>query len=71
MQNLFVKFICKNGYGLNCKTPRRLAKNVGNLLYKKSLLNNIKIKLNGYANNNSVEKIYELSEKLLNQNNKN
>jgi len=60
------KFICKNGYGFNCKTPRKLAKYVGNLLYKKNLLNNIKNKLNAYANNNSVEKIYKLSQQILN-----
>ena len=61
------KFICRNGYGLKCKTPRKLAKLVGNLLYKKNLLNNIKQKLNTYLDNNSVEKIYQLSEKLLSE----
>ena len=61
------RFICKNGYGLKCKTPRKLAKTVGNLLYKKHLLNNLKRKLNTYFDNNSIEKIYKLSEKLLNE----
>ena len=63
------KFICKNGYGLKCKTPRKLAKAVGNLLFKKHLLNNLKRKLNTYFDNNSIEKIYKLSEKLLNEKN--
>ena len=61
------RFICKNGYGLKCKTPRKLAKAVGSLLYKKHLLNNLKRKLNTYFDNNSIEKIYKLSEKLLNE----
>ena len=61
------RFICRNGYGLKCKTPKKLAKTVGNLLYKKNLLNNLKRKLNTYFDNNSVEKIYKLSEKMLNE----
>ena len=65
------KFICKNGYGMNCRTPRKLSKIVGNILYKKNLLCNMKNKLNKYHDNNSIEKIYALSEKLLNVNNKN
>ena len=31
------KFVCKNGYGLNCRTPRKLAKTVGNILKKQKL----------------------------------
>ena len=65
------KFVCKNGYGINCKTPRKLARVVGNILYKNNLLNNMKNNLNKYHDNNSVEKIYALSEKLLGVNNKN
>ena len=65
------KFICKNGYGLKCNSPRKLVKTVGNLLAKKQLLNNIKNNLNKYLDNNSAEKIYKLSEKLLNIHKKN
>ena len=60
------RFICKNGYGINCKSPRKLTRCVGNLIYKKHLLNNMKIKLNSYGNNKSVEKIYNLTKKILN-----
>lgn len=59
------RFVCKNGYGLNCKTPRRLAKNVGKMLRRKHILNNIKKKLNNYNDNKSIEKIYKLSKKIL------
>ena len=65
------RFICKNGYGLNCRTPRKLVRAVNNLLYKKNLLNSIKNKLNTYHDNDSVEKIYILSEKLLDEKTKN
>ena len=59
------RFVCWNGYGIKCKTPRRLAKVVGIVLNRKNVLNNMKIKLNKYNDNNSIEKIYKLSEKLL------
>ena len=65
------KFVCKNGYGINCRTPRKLARVVGSLLVRKNILNNMKNKLNNYCDNNSVEKIYKLSEKLLSVNKKN
>lgn len=59
------KFICKNGYGYNCRTPRKLAKTVGKILKKKHLLPNMRRKLNAYHDNKSIEKIYKLSKKLL------
>ena len=65
------KFVCKNGYGINCRTQRKLARVVGSLLVRKNILNNMKNKLNNYCDNNSVEKIYKLSEKLLSVNKKN
>ena len=65
------RFVCKNGYGLNCKTPRRLVRAVNNILLRKNMLYNMKNKLNKYHDNNSVEKIYQLSEKILNVNNRN
>ena len=65
------KFVCKNGYGIYCRTPRKLARVISNLLFKKNVLNNMKNKLNKYDDNNSVEKIYKLSEKLLSVNEKN
>jgi len=60
------KFVCKNGYGINCKTPRKLAKSVNSILKKKNLLVNMQRKLNSYDNNKSIEKIYKLTKKLLN-----
>jgi len=59
------KFVCKNGYGINCKTPRKLTKSVGNILKKKNILINMKRKLNDYDDNRAIEKIYKLSQKLL------
>lgn len=59
------RFVCKNGYGLNCKTPRKLAKSAGKLLKKQHLLNNMRRKLDLYNDNQSIEKIYKLSKKIL------
>lgn len=61
------RFVCKNGYGINCKTPRKLAKVVGKLLKRKNIILNMKRKLNSYNDNKSIEKIYKLSKKMLNQ----
>lgn len=59
------KYVCKKGFGVNCKTPRKLAKTVGKLLKKKNIILNMKRKLNEIDDNKSVEKIYKLSKKLL------
>lgn len=59
------KFLCKNGYAYNCISPVSLHKNVNRLLCKKNVLNNMIIKLDKYKKNNSIEKIYELTERLL------
>lgn len=59
------KFVCKNGYGINCHTPRKLAKTVGKILKRKNILLNMKRKLNLYNDNKSIEKIYKLSKKIL------
>lgn len=59
------RFVTKNGYGLNCISPRKLAKNVGKILKRKNILNNMKRKLNNYNNNKSIEKIYKLSKQIL------
>lgn len=58
-------FVCKNGYGLNCITPRRLVKNIHKVLKRKTLLYSMNKKLEKYNNNKSVEKIYKLSKKIL------
>lgn len=58
-------FVCKNGYGLNCLTSRRLVKNVNKVLKRKTLLYSMNKKLEKYNNNKSVEKIYKLSKKIL------
>ena len=60
------RFVCKNGYGMKCQTPRKLSKNVGKLLKRKMLLSSMQKKLDKYNNNKSVEKIYKLSKKMLN-----
>ena len=58
------RFVCRNGYGIRCKTPRRLAKVIGIILKRKNVLNHMKMKLNKYNDNKSIEKIYKLSEKI-------
>jgi len=59
------RFVCKNGYGLNCITARRLVKNVNKLLKRRTLLNSMNKKLEKYNNNKSIEKIFKLSKKML------
>jgi len=59
------RFVTKNGYGLRCRSPRKLAKNVGKILKRKNILNNMKRKLNNYNNNKSIEKIYKLTKLML------
>lgn len=59
------RFVCKNGYGLNCRTTRRLVKNVNKILKRKTLLYSMNKKLDKYNNNKSIEKIYKLSKKML------
>ena len=59
------RFVCKNGYGLNCITARRLVKNANKLLKRRTLLNSMNKKLEKYNNNKSIEKIYKLSKKML------
>ena len=61
------RFVCKNGYGINCKTPRKLAKTVGKMIKRKHIILNMRRKLKNYNDNESIEKIYKLSKKLLNQ----
>jgi len=62
------KFICKHGYGINCQTSRKLVSVVGRILKRPGLLNNMNKNLKGYANNKSVEKIYNLANKMLKDN---
>jgi len=60
------KFICKHGYGINCNSSKKLVNVVGRILKRKNILNNMKKNLQRYDNNKSVEKIYDLSKKILN-----
>ena len=59
------KFICKHGYGINCKSSKKLVTVVGRILRRRGLLNNMNKNLKGYANNKAVEKIYNLAKKML------
>lgn len=59
------RFVSKNGYGINCHTPNKLVKNVGKLLKKPNMVLNMKRKINNYNDNNSIMKIYKLSNKML------
>lgn len=59
------KFVCKHGYGMNCLTSRHLVKNTEKILKRKSLLFSMKNKLKKYNDNKSIEKIYNLSKKIL------
>lgn len=60
------RFVCKNGYGINCNTPRKLAKTVGKTLKRKHIILNMRRKLNNYNDNRAIEKIYKLAKKILN-----
>lgn len=59
------KFVCKNGYGLNSKSPRQLIKNVNKIIKRKTLIYSMNKKLEKYNDNKSVEKIYKLAIKLI------
>jgi len=59
------RFVCKNGYGLNSKTPRQFIKNINKLVKRKTLIYSMNKKLEKYNDNKSVEKIYKLSTKLI------
>lgn len=59
------RFICRNGYGINCKRVKKLTKTVGRLLTHPNILNNMYRRLDKYKKNNSIEKVYELSDKML------
>ena len=59
------RFVCKNGYGINCRTPFKLSRVVGKILRRKNILLNMKRKVNEYHDNDSIEKIFKLSKKLL------
>lgn len=62
------KFVYKNGYGIYCKNSRKLVKTIDKILSKKNILISLKRNLDKYSDNKSVEKIYQLSKKLLNDN---
>lgn len=64
-ENYNARFVCKNGYGINCRSPKKLAKTVGKLLKRKHIILNMKRKLTAYSDNSSIEKIYKLSKKML------
>lgn len=59
------RFICRNGYGINCKRVKKLTNTVGRLLTHPNILNNMYKRLDKYKRNNSIEKVYELSDKIL------
>lgn len=59
------RFICRNGYGINCKRVKKLTKMVGRLISHPNILNNMYKRLDKYKKNNSIEKVYELSDKML------
>ena len=64
-ENYNAKFVCKSGYGINCKTPKKLVKNINKILKRKNIYLNMKNKLNENNINKSVEQIYDLSKKIL------
>lgn len=59
------KFVCKNGYGINCKSPEKLNKTIDRLIRRESIISNMNKNLADYGGNKSVEKIYNLSKKIL------
>jgi len=63
------KFICKNGYGINCKNSKKLVLVVERLLKKKNILNNMNKNLKSYSNNDSIVKIFNLAKKILKEKN--
>ena len=64
-ENYNARFEFKNGYGINCKSPKKLVKNVNKILKRKSIYIKMKWKLNKNSLNKSVEQIYKLSKKIL------
>ena len=59
------KFVCKNGYGINCKSPEKLNKTIDRLIRRESIISNMNKNLADYGGNKSVEKIFNLSKKIL------
>lgn len=59
------KFVCKNGYGLKCNNPRKLNKAVSKIIKYPSVLKKINKNLSKYLDNDSIKKIFKLSDKLL------
>ncbi len=59
------RFIYRNGYGINCRTARKLVKSVGQILYRRHVLLNMQRKLSKYEDNKSIERIAKLADKLL------
>ena len=59
------KFVSKNGYGIRCRTPRKLTKTVESILKRKNIINNMNRKLEKYKRNDSIAKIYKLSKIML------
>lgn len=58
MDNL--RYLCRKGFGINCKTPKKLSKTVSILLSNRKILNNMYKNLEKENNNNSLENIYNL-----------
>lgn len=59
------RYICFNKYGTYCKTPKILASKIGKTLKNQNMLKEYSSRLNNYQKNNSLNKIYKLSKKLL------
>lgn len=55
-----LNYICKKGFGINCKTPRKLSSTISTLLSRRDLLGNMYSNLIKEKNNNSLENIYNL-----------
>lgn len=59
------KYVCFNGYGTYCKTPKMLSYKIGKILKNEKILKDYNKRLNKIVKNNSLNKIYKLSTKLI------
>ena len=59
------RFVCFNGYGINCRRPKKLVWAMNKIIHNRNVLDNMNNKLSKYDTNKSLEKLYKLSESLM------
>lgn len=64
-ENYNAKFIKRNGFGTNCRNPRKTSKYIKKIYDNPKILEKYKYNLNNYEENKSIDKIYKLVISLL------